>query len=180
MTSDTGRSRCPTYLLSWWPGAIASVLRSTAEFEDSLPSVELLSAAASSHPCRFDVATGARTHRGGDSPRTPRALGRTTDRKGRPHRLRPVTEDELLGRRARRTLEVQAHSQSWRTGDTWFFSRIAYAPPGSRPNSRVTPNGSRSSALVTRDCRLGTDAVQQSVRTPCTHGCRERARKVRL
>jgi len=43
------------------------------------------------HPCRFDVATRPRARRGGNGPRDPRPLGRTTDRRsGRARRLHPM------------------------------------------------------------------------------------------
>src|SRR5436189_3698376 len=49
------------------------------------------------HPCGFDVATRSRPHRGGDGPRTPRTMGRTTNRRGgRACELCRMTENELL------------------------------------------------------------------------------------
>jgi len=46
------------------------------------------------HPCRFDVATRPRARRGGNGPRDPRPLGRTTDRRsGRARALHPMTEE---------------------------------------------------------------------------------------
>jgi len=44
------------------------------------------------------VAKRPRPRRGGNGPRDPRPLGRTTDRRsGRARRLHPMTEDKLLG-----------------------------------------------------------------------------------